>query len=235
MTVTQSGYARQKNDLYETSEWVTRALLRFFRFNKLNVVDPCFGRGKMAHVIKEQEGAHVFGIDIAHYGGPEPDLLADFLSLETADLEGLQIDGFVMNPPYGTQNRTAVAFIKKALELVDPEAGIVAALVPSNIDFGKTRTDLFRDNPHFAAEIVLLDRITWFEPTIKDVAISKKTGKPYMPTPTNDHKWVVWDMAHSGPPEKYYAEMPVAEAKRLSSKRQEVLEAWRDANERFAA
>ena len=55
--------------------------------------------------------------------------------------------------------REAARFARIALELC---SGFVALLPTAKLNCGKTRTDLFADNPRFATKIVLLDRIQWF-------------------------------------------------------------------------
>lgn len=55
--------------------------------------------------------------------------------------------------------------------------GFVALLLTAKFDFGKTRADLFRDNPRFVAKIALVDRIQWFP--------GDKSG-------IEDHAWYVW-------------------------------------------
>jgi hypothetical protein len=78
------------------------------------------------------------------------------------------------NPPYGKGNRDAVKFARLAL---DRCRGFVALLLTAKFDFSKTRSDLFRDNPRFAAKITLVDRIQWF---------------PGDTSGTEDHAWYVW-------------------------------------------
>lgn len=69
---------------------------------------------------------------------------------------------FVCNPPYGTQGRTAIAFIARALEITKEWDGSIAMLLPVDFDSAKTRAPWFRDHPAFAMRIVLLNRIKWF-------------------------------------------------------------------------
>jgi hypothetical protein len=171
MTVVASGYERQANDLYETPEWVTRALIRSIGFNAGNDVvwEPAAGNHKIADVLRAA-GATVRTSDIATYGR-EHDLAFDFLGGEGVDFGARHI---ITNPPYGKGNRDAVKFARLALQRC---SGVVALLLTAKFDFGKTRADLFRDNPRFIAKIALLDRIQWFE---------GEHGS------TEDHAWFVW-------------------------------------------
>lgn len=173
MTVVASGYARQVNDLYETPEWVTRALLRNFPVGPASLVwEPAAGNHKIADVLRN-EGAAVRTSDIATYDRQHDETL-DFLG---NDRQRSLATHVITNPPYGKGNRDAVKFARVALARC---GGHVALLLTAKFDFGKTRADLFRDNPRFLAKIALLDRIQWFD---------GKHGS------TEDHAWFVWGPA----------------------------------------
>ena len=175
MSVVASGYERQQNDLYETPAWVTHALVRAIQFSPggETIWEPAAGNHKIADVLRES-GARVITSDIATYGRAH-DSLFDFL-------EGGEPVGdhrpthLITNPPYGKQNRLATKFARLALKRCD---GVVALLLTAKFDFGKTRTDLFRDNPRFFAKVALLDRIQWFD---------GDSGS------TEDHAWFVWGL-----------------------------------------
>lgn len=177
MTVTASGFARLANESYQTRErWVTEALLRHFPVAGLDVWECAAGEHLMADVLSDA-GANVFTSDVADYGRPHSETF-DFLS----DREDYPVfDAIITNPPYGKGNRLAVKFIEKALERC---GGMVAMLLTAKFDSGSTRTHLFRDNPRFAAKIVLLDRIQWFD--------GDSGG-------TEDHAWYVWRRFADGP------------------------------------
>lgn len=170
MTVVASRFDRQENDLYETPEWVTHALLRNFPVTQASLIwEPAAGNHKMADVLRAA-GAAVKTSDIATYSRPHDELF-DFLSNSRQRSLATHI---ITNPPYGKGNRDAVKFARIALARCD---GFVALLLTAKFDFGKTRSDLFRDNPRFLAKIALLDRIQWFE---------SEHGS------TEDHAWFVW-------------------------------------------
>lgn len=171
MTVVASNYARKENDLYQTEPWATEALLRNFPVKGLHVWEPAAGNHLIADVLKEN-GAKVVTSDIAVYDR-QHDARFDFLNgshAQTADF----FQGIITNPPYGKVNRDAVKFARLALGRCK---GIVALLLTAKFDFGKTRSDLFRDNPRFWAKIALVDRIQWF---------------PGDANGTEDHAWYVW-------------------------------------------
>lgn len=179
MTVVASGYERQANDLYETPEWVTHALVRAINFNPGRDVvwEPAAGNHKIADALRTY-GTTVRTSDIAVYGR-EHDLSFDFLGSESVNFGARHL---ITNPPYGKGNRDAVKFARLALQRCN---GVVALLLSAKFDFGKTRTDLFRDNPRFLAKVALLDRIQWFE---------GEHGS------TEDHAWFVWaPVGHGGP------------------------------------
>lgn len=170
MTVVASNYARKENDLYQTEPWATEALLRNFPVGKGWVVwEPAAGNHLMADVIRET-GAKVVASDIATYDRAHDHVL-DFLDPAVTPQA---YNAIYTNPPYGKGNRDAVKFARLALKRC---AGFVALLLTAKFDFGKTRADLFRDNPRFAAKITLVDRIQWF---------------PGDCSGTEDHAWYVW-------------------------------------------
>lgn len=170
MTVTASNYARKENDLYQTEPWATEALLRVLPpLRGLHIWEPSAGNHLMADVLREA-GAIVLTSDIATYDR-DHDFTSDFLA---ADQVKTKVSAIITNPPYGKGNRDAVTYARLALKRCD---GWVALLLTAKFDFGKTRTDLFRDNPRFYAKIALVDRISW--------AGNGETG-------TEDHAWYVW-------------------------------------------
>ncbi|SCB30470.1 hypothetical protein [Rhizobium lusitanum] len=169
MTVVASKYARKENDLYQTEPWATEAALRHFDLSGLRGWEPAAGNHLVADVIREH-GAEVYTSDIVTYDRRH-DLICDFLKPHDS-VE--QFDFIFTNPPYGPQNRDAARFARLALQRCD---GWVFILCTMKFDSGKTRTDLFRDNPRFHAKIVLIDRISW--------EMNGKSG-------TEDHAWYIW-------------------------------------------
>ena len=179
MTVVASRYERKENELYETEEWATEALLRRFPVYRMWVWEPAAGNHKIADLLK-RKGANVWTSDIATYGR-EHDETFNFLDgYASWQLITEKPDAIITNPPYGKGNREAVRFCELALERCD---GIVAMLLTAKFDFGKTRFHLFRDNERFMAKINLVDRISW--------AGNGETG-------TEDHAWYVWGPKGAG-------------------------------------
>lgn len=189
MTVVASNYARKENDLYQTEPWATEALLRSFPVTGLSVWEPSAGNHLMADILKESGAARVFTSDIATYNRAH-DQIWDFLANEQEAAR--DCDAIITNPPYGKSNRLAVNYARLALKRC---SGLVALLLTAKFDFGKTRADLFRDNPRFVGKIALIDRIQWF---------------PGDTTGTEDHAWYIWGPGSErvGAPRLMYAGRP---------------------------
>lgn len=173
MTVVASNYARKENDLYQTEPWATEALLRHLPIvDGTPIWEPSAGNHLIADVLTER-GCRVMTSDIATYDRTH-DRIFDFLSMQHI---GREHDWIITNPPYGKGNRDAVKYARLALAR---STGYVALLLTAKFDFGKTRADLFRDNPRYIAKIALVDRIQWF---------------PGDSSGTEDHAWYVWGPA----------------------------------------
>lgn len=189
MTVTASRFERKHLDLYETEKWATEALLRHFPVAGMTVWEPSAGNHLMADVLREA-GATVITSDIATYDRRH-DATVDFLEKRFA-YKNPKHDAIITNPPYGKGNRDAVQYTRLALERC---SGIVALLLTAKFDFGKTRQDLFANNPRFAAKIALVDRIQWFS--------GETSG-------TEDHAWYVWGSQMSIPRMLYEGKKPLS-------------------------
>ena len=162
MSQRASGYARRANEDYPTPAWVARAIApRLRKVGVKTVWEPARGAGSLADALAA-EGFNVVATtdDFLRHTHP-PDRL---------------IDAIVTNPPYGDDRRGQLAcdFIRHALTL---RVNLVAMLLRVDFDSGKTRVDLFRDNPAFAGKVVLLDRIKWF---------------PGDSGPSDNHAWFTW-------------------------------------------
>lgn len=181
-----SGRVRQKAEWYPTPAWVTRALFPVLGSARRTVWEPACGEGHMSRVLADRFSVVASDIrgDMGRFGS------VDFLAKGLVPPTDFQ--DIVTNPPYGLGGRDAVKFIERALEMTQPQRGRVAMLLKADFDSGSTRTHLFRDCPAFAARVVLLDRIIWFD---------KGDGQ----TPSENHIWAVWDWRHCGPARVIYA------------------------------
>ena len=183
MAQRESGYDRIERDRYNTPAWCTEALVPFLRGKW--IWEPAAGNGAMAEVLCQH--FDVLSSDIgpvAPAGAPGG---CDFLQ---AALPPDEILAIVTNPPYSQ----AAEFCRHALKLMEPVGGMVAMLLRVDFDSGKTRRDLFADNPAWAMKIVFLDRVRWFEP---------EDGKG---SPSENHAWYLWDFQHTGWPQIHYAQ-----------------------------
>lgn len=184
MTVVASNFERKANDLYETEPWATHALLRHFPpVRGRKIWEPAAGNHKIADVLR-REGAEVRTSDVVTYTRKHT-FTADFLSADDGMHRAADWD-IATNPPYGPHNRDAAKFARLALQRTD---GWVALLLTAKFDFGKTRRDLFADNPRFAFKIALVDRIQWF---------------PGEMGGTEDHAWYAWGPLWQPPPRLFY-------------------------------
>lgn len=171
-----SGYERRPNDLYETPEWVTEALLpHIMQRVDAPIWEPAAGNGKIANVL-ERIVPFVFQSDIQG----EPGLVEELDFLTTNKIH-CDFDFIITNPPY----ELAREFIVKALDMSYP-SGLVAMLLRTDFDHAKTRQSLFGEHRAFAKKLVLTKRIKWFEGT---------TGSPSF-----NHAWFIWDWLHEGAP-----------------------------------
>lgn len=170
MTVVASKFDLTENELYETEEWATEALLKHVDLSGMIVWEPFAGRNKMVRVLRKRARV-VITSDIADYGVGYDMVPHDFLD---KGLAYPTCDGIISNPPFGKQNRTAVKVCELALQRCP---GIVAMLLTAKFDSGSSRVHLLRDNPRFRGKIVLVDRIQWF---------------PGEHSGTEDHAWFIF-------------------------------------------
>lgn len=175
MSQAASAYARVDGDRYYTPAWVTEALLDVEAFDG-TIVDPAAGAGHIVDVFSAR-GLQIEGSDIrpdaVHIRGP-----LDYLTAVHGTARNV-----IINPPYGTGGRLAVAFIRKALGDTEAVGGKVAALLRVDFDSANGRRDIFGDHPAFKAKYVLTRRIRWAN-------LEQKASGP-----TDGHAWFVWSWA----------------------------------------
>jgi hypothetical protein len=163
-----SDYERQPRDLYETPEWVTRALLRsrLVPFYKLQWWEPACASGKIAKEVNA-----VFASDlVTSYGAT-----MDFLSSTEKNIPYV-VNAIITNPPF---NKMAEKFIRHGLRFMEHGRIVfMAMLLPIDFDSGKTRRDMFGDCVYFAGKGVLTSRIVFID----------KPGA----SPTTNHAWYTW-------------------------------------------
>lgn len=161
MSQRNSGYARKPDEAYDTPAWVAGVIAPYLRGQGVKYIwEPAPGKGQLVGALRD----HGFTVLISD---------GDFFTLT----ERPSADALVTNPPFGPNGNTAAAFIRTALTTGVP---IIALVLRIDFDSGASRTDLFRDCPHFAGKIVLLKRIKWFEGPRN---------------PSDNHAWFIWDKA----------------------------------------
>ena len=198
----ENGYERSPRDFYPTRQpWVIHGLLAHIDIRGLNVLEPATGAGHMAEVLKATGAASVFCNDIEDRGYPL-DQISDF----TTAVFPKQFDAIITNPPQG--GRTSIlfkGFIETGLAYIGEHGGTLALLLPTDFDSAKTRGRFFADCPLFAAKIVLMGRIVWFERNDGDRA-----------APKENHAWYVWRRGHRGPPNILYGREPISPRRRMA-------------------
>lgn len=185
MSQRASGYERREHDLYETPEWVVRALIRDLHRHMLwhfrgRVWEPACGTGQIVRAF-EGQGIDVVGTDA--YMGECP---MDFLEVPVAPAG---VTAIVTNPPFGL----AQEFIEMSL-VHAADAGrpfLVAMLLRADYDHAQTRQHLFGKCRMFARRVALTRRVVWFT--------DPETGKPKA-SPSVNHTWFVWRSDYGGLP-----------------------------------
>jgi hypothetical protein len=180
MSQRDSGYKRKERDLYETPNWVTRALIPHLPRSFKTIWEPACGTGKIIEALRGVPSIGFFASDIV----PLTDCgMVDFLC-EPEMWCGAE--AIITNPPY----ELATEFCEHSVRLTETVRGVVAMLLRTDFDHTQGRSHLFRDCPAFAKKLVLTRRITWFEPE------PGSKGK----SPSFNHAWFIWDWRHEGPP-----------------------------------
>lgn len=180
----RSGYDLRENDLYETPAWCVKALWKCLgnEFSEgQGIWEPSAGNHRIPNTIRQMGyNQKIYTSDIAEYDYSH-DRIVNFFDVKQGDFPNMENYNIITNPPYGFQNRMATEYARHALKLCPN--GMVALLLTMKFDSGKTRTDLFRDNPRFYAKITLLDRPEWF---------GNGGG-------TEDYAWYIWAAKETSP------------------------------------
>lgn len=172
--------ADRKDDLYETPEVATRALLGVEKLPEI-VWEPACGPGAIVRVLRGA-GHKVYATDLVDYGCPESESRVDFLLEQSAPTF---IGGIVTNPPFKLANQ----FAAHAL-LLAPKVCMLLRLAfleserrRSVLDAGSlARVHVFRNR------LPMMHRDGWEGP-------KASSATPFA--------WFVWDRAHTGPTEMH--------------------------------
>ncbi len=170
--------AGRKDDLYETPEVATRALLKAEALPEI-IWEPACGPGAIVRVLREA-GHKVYATDLVDYGCPDSDARVDFLMETSAPT---YIGAIVTNPPF----KLATEFAAHALMLAPKVAMLMRlAFLESEkrravLDSGQlARVHVFRNR------LPMMHRDGWEGP--------KASGSVAF-------AWFVWDRSHQGPTE----------------------------------
>jgi hypothetical protein len=88
--------------------------------------------------------------------------------------------GIVTNPPYGFQNRLAIAFITHAFDVMRERRGAIAFLLPFEFDAPASRNEMVGAHPWFVGKRTVARRIRWLNlPQVKH-------------GPMGHHAWFMW-------------------------------------------
>lgn len=187
-------YPRQPQESYFTPAWVTETLLLNWQpIAGSAIYDPACGDGGLLAPMSAA-GHDCAGSDLRGYPhtmdwGAPPRLGVDFLDRQNRDVAKL-IEALstarrpltiYANPPYGHCCATALAFVRRALELTQPSGGSVVMLLPFAFDAAKERRDIFCQHPARPVKLVLLDRIRWAN-------VDQKAAGP-----TKNHALFIWE------------------------------------------
>lgn len=168
----------RKDDLYETPDVATRALLKVETLPEI-IWEPACGPGAIVRVLREA-GHKIYATDLVDYGCDDSESRVDFLMEQSAPT---YIGAIVTNPPYKLANE----FVAHALTLA-PKVIMLLRLAfleserrRSILDSGQlARVHLFRKR------LPMMHRGGW-------QGNQSGSSIPFA--------WFVWDRAHKGPTE----------------------------------
>lgn len=175
----QVKYERREADFYATPPEYVDCLAHIVDLNGRTIWEPACGEGHISKRLLTATSAKVYSTDLHDRGYGRGGI--DFLRATSTPRN---TDAIVTNPPYGD---LAEAFVRKAIELMQPVGGMVAMFLRNEWDCSaEDRPDLFEGHPAFATKIVTTKRPRWIEGS---------TGSP-----RHSYSWFVWDWRHGGLP-----------------------------------
>lgn len=164
--------AERGNDLYETPEVATRALLAVEKLPHA-IWEPACGNGAISSVLTSA-GHRVFSSDLVNYGyGAVQDFLKDGPSVDC--------DAIVTNPPF----KDAMEFVRLAMD----RAPLVIMLLRLAFIESERRRPIL-DNGKLSRVHVFRNRLPMMH---RDGWEGNKVSNP------TAFAWFVWDRDHSGP------------------------------------
>lgn len=181
---------RAHKDYYATPPFTVNKLLERENFSK-RILEPCCGEGHISGALKEA-GHIVFSYDLIDrgYGKGGKDFLA-----RTKPFKG----DIITNPPYSL----ATLFVRKSLELVNPDAK-VAMLLKLGFLSGKGRRELYKTHPP--------KKVWVFTTRImcgKNGDLSRTRGGAV------DYAWFIWEKGYQGLPTVDWIELEDKEGRNI--------------------
>lgn len=169
-------HERQSEDYYATEPAATEWLIKLEEFSPI-ILEPSCGEGHISEALKKA-GYNVISRDLIDRGYGE---VADFLSIDNTEWSG----DIVTNPPY----KYAQEFVEKALQII-PEGRKVAMFLKLTFLEGKSRKELFRNNP---------PRTVWVSSSRLKCAMNGDFDS--VGGSATAYAWFVWVKGYKGNPE----------------------------------
>ena len=163
---------------YFTPSWCTHVLMKYMMPKPAEKVwEPFVGEGNIAEILKQYD-YDVYCSDIKNYGYSKTWII-DFKDKDARWIGEEICNGpprwIISNPPY----RECASFVRKTLKIAKEYTCGVAYLLRNEFDCGKTRADIFQNNPAFNHKIVLTNRPKWFSDN--------------RAAPRHNYAWYIWD------------------------------------------
>lgn len=180
------------NDLYETPEVATEALLRVEQLPPY-IWEPACGPGAIARVLR-RHGHKVLATDLVDYDSPEQNERWDFLMERNTPAD---VQAIVTNPPF----KNALDFVSHGLTLVPKVILLLrlAFLEGGNMESKRDRSRLrgeILDGGSLARVHVFRNRLPMMHRDGQGIVEAEKTTGNAIA-----FAWYVWDRNHKGPTE----------------------------------
>lgn len=169
------------DDLYETPEVATKALLRVEKLPEI-CWEPACGPGSIVRTLRDA-GHKVYATDLVNYGCPDAEHGIDFLMEHSAPT---YIGAIVTNPPFKLANQ----FVAHALTL----APKVVMLLRLAFLEGIGRSPIM-DGGALARVHIFKNRLPMMHRAGRGTKIAKTNSSAMA------FAWFVWDITHRGPTE----------------------------------
>lgn len=179
--------SERRDDLYETPDVATRALLKA-ECIPLCVWEPSCGPGAIVRVLRDS-GRAVIATDLVDYGCPDSESRRDFL-METEAPPG--VPAIVMNPPF----KLAEEFVEHAITLVPEVYALLRVAFLEGLRWERALKPHLARVHVFAPRLPMMHRAGWDGPVNSNSGMAfgwfsfqrdwaRKGGKPTI-------EWINW-------------------------------------------